>query len=246
MTQFKTRKKYNITITKLIVVVFLLIISLSLSLFNLYGQKYSSHYLAVSKTKLKKVTYQFFSDLITEKDINDESTTDIIFLNVNSKGEIISVDYNMEKTYQLLTKLSNVLKSSLSDLEHGRVDVQIYDEMLTSSDKGLILNVPFFAGSKNIFLNSLGPTIPIKVKFSGSLLTNIKTKVTNYGINNALLEVYVTVKITEYLISPLPNNTLTLDYDILVSAKVVNGKVPNYFGKSLESNSNLVNSSIEN
>ena len=246
MRVFRTRKKLNITITNLLVIVFLSIIFFSLLLFISYGKSSTPKIIDVANHKIEKVTYQFFSDLITEKIINESSTNDLIYINDSSKNEIVSIDYNMEKTYELLTHVSKILKESLSDFENGLIDVKIYDEYLNTSKSGLYLNLPFFVGTNNIFLSSLGPKIPVHIHFTGSLLTNIKTKVTNYGLNNALLEIYITILINEQLITPVTKENLKLNYDILIAAKVINGKVPSFYGTTLESNSNLVDTPIEN
>ena len=45
--------------------------------------------------------------------------------------------------------------------------------------------MPMFINSKDMFLSNLGPSIYVPINFVGSVLTNIKTKITDYGINNA-------------------------------------------------------------
>lgn len=246
MKRFKARKKHFMTITKLLVIVFLLVLTISLLMFYNYGKYSTPKIVEVANHKIQKVTYQFFSDLITNDVIKAEYSDELIKLNLNSKEEIISVDYDLERTYDLLTQVSQVLKNGISDFENGKYSVAIYDDYLGTSEKGLVLNVPFFIASNNIFLTSLGPVIPVHFHFTGSLLTNIKTVVTNYGINNALLEIYITVLIDEELITPVTQEKLKTDYDILISAKVVSGKVPSFYGSSLESNSKMMNTTIDN
>ena len=105
---------------------------------------------------------------------------------------------------------------------------------------GLILKVPLFLGSDNIFLNNIGPRIPIVVNFNETFLTNVKTKVTNYGFNNALLEVYITVEMQKLMITPLKKDNSKFHYNILVSSLVVNGSVPEFYGGTYESSSGIL------
>lgn len=245
MRKFKATKKSNKTSTKFSVFVFFLIVIGAIILFNYYGKYSTNKILNVIDHKINKVTYQFFSDLITDNVINKKSSSDILSIKYNSSNEIISVDYDLEKTYKLLTDISKVLKDGLSDFENGKIDVTIYDSYLKTSNQGLYLSVPFFIATKNIFLTNFGPKIPIHIHFTGSLLTNIKTKVTEYGFNNALLEIYVTVNITESILTPHKNAELTTDYDILIAAKVINGKVPEFYGTTYEKNSNLIDTPLE-
>lgn len=240
MRRFKSKKNKELAITKLIVVAFLSSFILSMLLFNYYGNSNTSKLVSLATHKIEKVTYQFFSDLITDEVINNESTKDIFEIVKNSNNEIISVDYNMENTYKLLTSISGVLKSNLNNFEKGISSIEIDDYYLRQNKYGNYLLVPVFFGSNNIFLTSMGPKIPVYFHFSGSLLTNIKTKVTEYGFNNALLEIYVTVKINEEITTPIDKNIDTIDYDILISSKVINGKVPEFYSNGLVSNSNIL------
>ena len=239
MRKFKATKNSNKTSTKFSVVVFFLIIVLAIFIFNYYGKKSTPKILSVADHKIEKVTYQFFSDLITDKVINESTASDILNIRVNSYDEIISVDYDLEKTYKLLTEISEILKNGLSDFENGKIDVTIYDSYLKSSKNGLYLEMPMFVATNNIFLTNFGPKIPVHIHFTGSLLTNIKTKVTEYGFNNALLEIYVTVNISESVLTPHKNDELNTNY-------VIKGKVPEFYGSSFEKNSNLFNTSLEN
>jgi len=183
--------------------------------------------------------FQFFSDLITNDVINRDSVNDILEITKNSKGEILTVNYDLEKTYKILTDVSQILENGINNLENGKIDVTIYDKYLNSSQNGLILNIPLFLGSENIFLNNLGPNIPVLINFNEFLLTNIKTKVTNYGFNNALLEIYITVEMQKLIITPLKKNEDKFYYDILIGAMVVNGSVPEFYGGTYENSSKI-------
>lgn len=228
------------TILKKLFIIFFLIITIATILFNVYGKKVTKSSTILLDQKIDKVLYQFFSDLITDDIINRESINDILLISKNNKGEILTVNYDLEKTYKILTNISSVLKDGISDLENGEIDVKIYDKYLDSSKNGLVLNIPLFLNSDNIFINNWGPRIPVLVNFNENLLTNIKTKVTNYGFNNALLEIYVTVEMQKLIISPIKKYEDKFYYEILVGALVVNGSVPNFYGNNYESSSNIL------
>ena len=97
-----------------------------------------------------------------------------------------------------------------------------------------------------MFLNNLGPKIPVKVSVVGNVLTNIKTKMTNYGINNVLAEVYVTLDITEQVIVPMTYDKLKTNYEILISTFFINGKVPSFYGSTYETSSKIYDVNLEN
>lgn len=240
MKRFKYGKIKKNTMKILFFIVFFCVIINSLILFNYYGKNITTKGVILIQEKLDKIIYQFFTDLVTDKVINVESTNDLLKITKNSKEEVVSVDYDLEKTYKTLTNTSKVIKNALSNLENGKIDVKVYDKYLDNSKSGLILNIPLFLSSDNIFLNNLGPKIPIVINFNGALLTNIKTKVTNYGLNNALLEIYITVEMDKLIITPIVQDNEKFYYDILIGALVINGSVPKFYGSSFESNSSIL------
>ena len=62
--------------------------------------------------------------------------------------------------------------------------------------KGIIYEIPMGLVSSNVFLSNLGPKVPLKLFLVGDVTSNITSKVTEYGINNALLEIGVNVEVT--------------------------------------------------
>ena len=239
------KNNYQRTINIILFIVFFCIILNAVILFNIYSKNTSAKVVILVNQKLDKVINQFFSDLITEEVINKKSVSNILDITKNNDGEILAVNYNLEKTYKILTDVSNILKIGLSDLENGKLDVKIYDKYIENGNGSLIVNVPLFLGSNNVFLNKLGPLIKVSADFNETLLTNIKTKVTNYGFNNALLEIYITIEMQKLIITPMVKNDNKFHYDILVGAIVVNGSVPEFYGDAHESASAILDIPFE-
>ena len=247
MRRLKTISKKQHTINRIIklFIVFFLVIILSLYLFNSYATYTSKHVVILINEKLDNIIYQFFNELITNDVINKNSVNDILEISKNNEGEILAVNYDLEKSYTILTDVSKILEKGIIDLEKGQIDVTDYDKYLKSSKYGLVMNIPLFIASSNIFLNNLGPKIPVIINFNEALLTNIKTKVTNYGFNNALLEVYITVEMQKLIITPLKKDTTKFNYDILIGALVVNGSVPEFYGGEILTSSAILDTKFK-
>ena len=247
MKRIKKKKNiYKIKNTMIIlkVIVFFLIVFISIWLVNIYGNKTTKYSNILINQKIDKILYQFFNELITNEILNKENVDEILVITKNNKDEILSVNYDIEKTYKILTDVSNILTKSISDLEAGVIDVKIYDKYLDNGKNGLVFYIPFFLKSQNIFINNIGPKLPVLVNFNENILTNIKTKVTNYGFNNALLEIYITVEMQKLIITPIVEKEEKFNYDILVAALVVNGSVPNFYGGNYESLSSILSSKL--
>lgn len=145
---------------------------------------------------------------------------DINLLNIikNNNDEIVVAEYRLNQVYGVLEAVTNELYKLIDD-------------------NNQLIMLPLGMVSGNVFLNNMGPKIPIKTKWVRNIFTNIKTKVTSYGINNALVGVYIVVRINQEIIVPFEKIVENKDYEILVSSYLINGKVPDIYDNGFEINS---------
>lgn len=201
----RLKRKYYILIT------FLISLFLFIIIFSLYSKKLNpklNDYIdfLVKDEIYKKVIKS--NNFITNEELND-----ILYIDKNDSNEIVYLDYNMDKTYKLLNKYIDSLKKDNS--------------------KSKILTVPFFIASDNIIISSLGPKVKFKYEIMNNVKGKIKTKVTDFGVNNALVEMYFELEIGYLVVIPMNKKESVLKTEILISSKVINGKVPTFYGKNI-------------
>lgn len=242
MKKMKVRKKQKKS--KVIMLIVALVFFFTISLFNIYGNKSSEKISAIAKIKLKEFMESFLSNNIGYDILNKTDLEDILIINKNKDGEILYVDYNLDQAYYVLDVVTTKLNDLVTDLEHGNFN-NVGNRDVINNKNYLAIKVPFFIYSNNILLANLGPKIYVPVNFVGSILTNIKSSITNYGMNNALAELYVTIKVTSDLISPVSKDNLVIEYDVLIASKVINGRVPQIYGGAIVEKSNLLSIPIE-
>lgn len=214
----RLKRKYYIIIN------ILLVFFLSFSLVNIYTKKTSSKITEITETYYKKEIDNDLNNLV--KDVRNNNTlNEILKIYKNKDGEILYVDYDLNNTYKVLDIVTSRIKK---EVESGEFP-----------EGGIVLKLPFYVGSNNIFLNNLGPKITVKINYIDSILANIYTKVTNYGLNNALVEAYIKINIDGQIITPITNNKTSVEYDLLISSKIINGRVPEFYGNYLTSNSSV-------
>lgn len=201
----RLKRKYYILIT------FLISLFLFVIIFSLYSKKLNpklNDYIdfLVKDEIYKKVIKS--NNFITNEEIND-----ILYIDKNNSNEIVYLDYDIDKTYKLLNKYIDSLKKDNS--------------------KSKILTVPFFIASDNIIISSLGPKIKFKYEIIDNVKGKIKTKVTDFGVNNALVEMYFELEIGYLVVIPMNKKESVLKTEILISSKIINGKVPTFYGKNI-------------
>ena len=177
------------------------------------------------------------NDLLTQE-INDS----LFFITKNDKNEVEMIDYNTEKVNFLLKKINQSIYSKLYNLEEGNINQLLLSSSLTGIDyrfidSGIVCEIPLGSLSGNGFLANLGPIIPVKMSFLGQVSSNLKTKVTSYGINNLLLEIYIHVEIKEKISLPKSSEVATVKIDAPLSLKIISGVVPNYYGGIIDKSS---------
>lgn len=201
----RLKRKYYILIT------FLISLFLFIIIFSLYSKKLNpklNDYIdfLVKDEIYKKVIKS--NNFITNEEVND-----ILYIDKNDSNEIVYLDYDIDKTYKLLNKYIDSLKKDNS--------------------KSKILTVPLFIASDNIIISSLGPKIKFKYEIIDNVKGKIKTKVTDFGVNNALVEMYFELEIGYLVVIPMNKKESVLKIEILISSKIINGKVPTFYGKNI-------------
>ncbi len=148
----------------------------------------------------------------------------------NNKGEIESIDFDTGLINNALIVVAKNVRARLKEAEKGEgLPEEMYSNMLDENLKnGIIYEVPLGVMFGNSFFSNLGPKIPVRIKYSGNVGLDVKTRVSSYGLNSALIEVYIYVEVTQRTILPFQSDDVKLTSEIPVVMKVVKGGVPNY------------------
>ncbi len=158
--------------------------------------------------------------------------------NQNKEGEIQTLDFNPTIVNSVLNATTNTVLLELKAIEQGSSDMlDVYEGISANYNKeklsrGIVFEIPLGAVTGNAFLSNLGPRIPVKLNLIGSVLSNLNTKISQYGINNALIEVSVKIDITEKVNLPLSSRNVTVTSNIPIAMKIIQGKIPAYYNAS--------------
>ncbi len=230
----KTLKKTNILIISIIFVLIILIL-----IFNFINKKASPIIMNYAQMEAKKLSSiiinKAISKHITEKVAGDELFT----ITKEDNGEIRLVDFNTPLINKFLTETTNSVQMNLRNIEKGDIDaLEFSDSVLTTYDKddlekGIIYEVSTGVIFGNPLLANVGPKIPVKINLIGDATSYVSTELKNYGINNALIEVYVNLQISEKIILPFYDKVINVKTKAPVAIKVVTGTVPKYYSNGL-------------
>lgn len=175
-----------------------------------------------------------FSNLIINNSISNELLDEIdvnkmFIILKDDNGLVQTIDFDPIVINKSLNKVVLSIQESLNKIENGSLDNCSwleYDKKKLL--KGIIFEIPSGVIFKNSLLSNLGPKIPVKYNFVGDIESRINSNVTNYGINNALIEVSIHVKLTSLMILPFITDKVVVETDIPIAFKMFHGNVPSY------------------
>lgn len=139
------------------------------------------------------------------------NTDDMFILSNDLEGKIVSIDFDSIMINKITSLISLEIEKQLTNLDSN--DYQI----------------PFMIIFKNNFLTNLGPKIPVKIKLIGSVVNNFETKITNYGINNALIELYLKLELRINVALPFVSDEIVVVNSYPLAIKLINGNIPEYY-----------------
>lgn len=215
----------------------LVIIFLSLTISSIYGVTISGknlkgHIMDYAKAQANKVmTYistSVIEELNQEFDINNKEV-----VTYYEKNEETLVDFNTQFLNGFLTEATKRTLAKIKEIEKGEYDHNFFaSSEIYPNSKGIIYEVPVGLITNNVILSNVGGKIPIKFEAVGGVEGNIISKTSSFGINNALINISLSLSIDTRIIVPDSSEISNTSIDVPIFMYVFKGEVPAYFLKT--------------
>lgn len=177
-----------------------------------------------------KITIDYINEAIKEK-VKIREINEIITVITNKEGEIVSVDFNTNNINENLYIITNEIQKNVKNIERFNSNYIKKENNVYYVPSGLFSGIPI--------ISNLGPKIPIKIFMAGNVISNIKTDVSEYGINNVLLKVYIQTQTKINVVLPFITKETEVTVDIPIAMKVIQGKIPQVYGGLFSTSSKL-------
>ncbi len=207
--------------------------------------------LQLAEVKLNKYSTAIVNRAISQV-LEDKIDTSALFSLVkNQNGEIQMLDFDPVVVNHVLNVATTVVQNNIRLIEEGDLtsvgvsDLQLSDEEVLNLKEGIAVALPLGKVLGITLLANLGPKIPVRFHYIGDVNSNITTKVTQYGINNALIEIGIHLEMTAQIYLPLTSSVKVLNCDIPIVMKMIQGIVPDFYSGSVTGNSNHYSLPVE-
>ena len=230
------KQKINFVIFIVIILIIMIVLIL-----NFISLKVNPVLLDYAQMEARKIASIIINDAVNQKITNDIDIEELFIITRDTNNEVKTIDFNPIVVNQILTETTILVQSNLRYLEQGKVDMlnlmnnALIDYNQDKLKQGIIYEIPSGVIFGNSFLANIGPKIPVKFSLVGDIVGYINTNVTDYGINNALIEVNIVLELSEQVILPFVSEKITIDTTIPVALKLIQGSVPNYYLNGLNS-----------
>jgi len=217
--------RLNLKLSDKILLVLLLIIVCTYIFIRIFSKKAEILLLNYTSYRLTN-TITSIIDKSLRNILYEQKYDDLIIDNRDENNNIVNLDFNSKELNNILYLVNEDILNSISSLENNNTE---FKTKKISSNKrvfyvplGVIYNTPI--------LNNIGPKIPFKVEIIGSVNSETKIDVKEYGINSSLIELLLNININMKVILPFISKNINVKKSIILDSKVIQGKVPDYYG----------------
>lgn len=229
MRKFKTRKIFNLSI-----LIFFSIFFLTLILFLSVTNNFSKDLISLTRQMVKESLTKSLSKNFELSILKKYNADDLIIIKYNENSELSDIDFKINDAYQLASEICNNFKVSGFKYESNLINI------LENDEQNIIMKVPIYYYLQNPLLSNIGPKTFIKLNYIRDFLYEIKVVAKNYGINSLHVELYLNIKIDSQIFF-YSSKSFSTEYSILLSSKIINGKIPSIYGNTFEKNSGFLN-----
>lgn len=186
-----------------------------------------------AEDEVKHLTSLIMSNCI-KKYLDETDNLNLIEIERNNNS-IERIQYNTKILNQTKTKILDMLEIDLDHMTDGSLDKiglnlnKLSDEYYEKTEKGILFMVSIGSSTGNPFFANLGPKIPLNLKTIGDATADITTKITEYGLNNALIEVSIKLEATTIIHMPFLSKEVTTTNTIPLTIEIIQGTVPGYY-----------------
>ena len=212
------KKKFSSYISFGIIII---VVSLMMAFYviDYFAKKCNEILLPMAESQTRKVVTMIINSACDEVMIGDN----LYVINKDSNDEIKMVTYNSLEVTKLINQVTMNVENKLRNFENGNID---YYGNTDDIEGGVISSIPFGVIFGNSMLGNIGPKIKLRLNILGDITSNLETEVKPYGINNAYIEMRISLEVTARIVLPFVSEKVVISNVIPLSMNIVQGSVP--------------------
>lgn len=186
-----------------------------------------------AENEIRRLTSIVMNNSI-QKYLSQNNLDNLFQISRNNSNEIERIQYNTKELNKTSFAIADILETDLQYMVNGNFEKlnlnlnTIPDNYYEKLNDGILFTVSIGSASGNRLLANIGPKIPLNLNVIGEVYANIATKVTEYGMNNAMIEVYVELEATTVIHMPFLSKQINVKNKIPLTMEIIQGNIPSY------------------
>lgn len=176
------------------------------------------------------------------KSTENISFDDLIDMQMDNNGNVATLGWNSEAVNRALRSATERAEYFLYGMNKGE-QIDVDDPNLQKIEFGdsvgdlaakdpTVVEIPIGQATGNTVLANLGPKIPVHFEIVGSLQSDVISEVKEFGVNAALIEIYIPVEVSIRIVVPFSTETADISTRVFIDQRVIMGEVPDFYSGS--------------
>ncbi len=203
----------------------------------------------IAETKTNQFAREAINEAVSRRIAEDLQAEELIFMEKDDQGNIVSIGWNAVVVNRVLRNTTFRVQNFLKRIERGEVspedslDFDLDEDYIIEEDTveehRAIVRIPIGQATNNALLANLGPRVPVHFTVIGDVQSDVVRNVTEYGINNALIELDIHIQANVQIVIPFSTTTTVIETNIPVYVGVVQGRVPDFYNQGASDSPNI-------
>ncbi|MDF2680615.1 MAG: yunB [Brevibacillus sp.] len=183
------------------------------ALFLIAEKRIEPTLMLIAQAKVDQIAKLAITDAVTKR-LSQQGVdfNEVVLMEKDQEGSIKAVNFNFREYSRIVGETTARIQNRLKEFEQENVKT----------------TVPLGLATKSVFLEHLGPDIPISFVPIGAVKTRLETGLKQAGINMVLVTVYIYVEVDLRVIIPFATEQQTVTTQIPITEALIVGKVPTY------------------
>lgn len=165
---------------------------------------------ALCEDKVKSIA-TIISNQESTKIMNKYQYEELYTIEKDEAGNVVIIKSNVVPINNMISDLTESIQNRFNEMEKNEIKIPL----------GNLCGGYYFAG--------IGPSIPAKVRTSGTVDTEVKSEFIAQGINQTLHRVYVNFECYVKIITPVKNFEKKITNQVIIAEHVIVGNIPDSY-----------------
>ncbi|MFJ7745239.1 sporulation protein YunB [Peribacillus sp. NPDC097295] len=223
----KFRKKGPLPTRKVFLYSFILFILSSILTLRYVDKEIEPVIMNVAESEIKRIATETIHEAVDD----NISTINLEKIIITNKTDDSNPSYSFDPGIynELRSNITKDIQNNLGIKKGNPFNKKGPAELNEEQYKTVVYYIPLGVVTGNSLLSNYGPKIPVKMSVIGNVQSDLKTKLTNAGINNVYYELAVDFNVNIQIVIPSLTKETKVSQEVKVGSILMQGDVPSYY-----------------